>query len=112
MIIQKQQWHEFIRYILFTDDGEGSVQVEIDNERRDADIYALWVNPTARRKGLATELLKSAEEIARKAKCTAITLYWDMRDTPRSILNWYIRNGYKETDSFGDFRVWLRKKIK
>lgn len=81
--IQKQTWTKLTRYVLFTKGG--SVQLEIYKEPRGARgvkayLYALWVDPRHRRKGIAKALLNTAEEIARREGMDAVYLEWKRED--------------------------------
>ena len=115
--VQKQLWHVCTRYILATPGLSASVQL-ITNEDfswlpipgTDAYICNLWVIPLLRRKGLANALLARAEEVARRNGCKRVSLFWDSRDTPEYVLDWYYRRGYKER-GFEPFRIYLYKDL-
>lgn len=73
-------------------------------------IYALWVEPQARRKGEAKKLLERAEDIAREAGHKAVRLEWHDY-TPKEILYWYMRNGYDDKAFDGMGKYVLLEKI-
>lgn len=105
MIEQRQKWSEYTRYLIA--DTCGSVQIEMHDEVQDwggtAWIYALWVNEDSRRHGIATALLKRAEDVARKAGHKSVFLEWEEDNTPQGVLDFYLRSGYnvrKESDGY------------
>ena len=115
--IQKQTWRRLTRYLLTTEGG--SVQLELFNETpcRDmwAYIWALWVEPEHRRKGIAKALLDKAEEIARNEGIDAVWLEWEKEDAvwpddnhADKILEHYYRRGYEDVE-FGHDCCRMRK---
>lgn len=111
--IHEQKWSNTHRWIISTE--EASIQLEIYPEPRGEDkikayIWALWVAPSARKKGIATELLSKAEEIAKAQGEPFVWLEWDDADSDRFVLEWYQRNGYEEV-AFGTHNVLLRKAL-
>lgn len=114
MQVQEQTWHDFTRYLIYTDGA--SVQLELypdaSYDTTTAYIYALWVDEPLRRKGLATALMDKAEEIAREECHKAVVLYWDKEATPKHVFDWYTRRGY--TFKYRDYannRVYLQKSL-
>lgn len=111
--IQKQEWHDYTRFLLFADEG-GSVAVELypteQNWGSRAWLYGLYVDPENRRKGLGKLLLYHAEEVARIEGHKAISLEWAEKDTPEAILQWYLRNGYDEKQFSGNGDYYLLEK--
>jgi ribosomal protein S18 acetylase RimI-like enzyme len=110
---QTQNWHDQTRVILFTKNA--SVQLELYTQPRGdygvtAYIWALWVNPSFRRRGHATALLYRAEKIARENNRKEVYLEWAAKDTPVDILQWYNRRGYQEVE-FDDDKVLLKKDL-
>lgn len=97
MIEQEQKWSEYTRYLIANQ--HGSIQIELyDTEQQwggTAWIYALWVKPRSRRKGWAANLLSRAEEVAKANGHKSVFLEWVAKDTPREILEWYQRRGYR-----------------
>ncbi len=100
MIIQRQVWHDYTKYLIA--DGYGSVQLELyDKEQKfggTAFIYGLWVCPPHRRKLYAGALLSQAEFVAKQAGHKAVFLEWEGKDSPKWVLEWYLRIGYKEIE--------------
>jgi ribosomal protein S18 acetylase RimI-like enzyme len=79
-------WH------IITSDGKGHIRVQHDNEEPDyAHISSLSVIPEVRRKGLATELLKKAEEVS---GVNVFRLSVE-KVAPKWILEFYERKGYE-----------------
>ena len=74
-------------------------------------IYGLYVCEGCRKDGLATELLKMAELIARRNGHDEVYLDWKESESPNWVLEWYLRNGYEKSSSGkGYFR--LRKRLR
>lgn len=96
--IQKQTWEHMTLYLLTTDGG--SVQLEVYDKPCEDNVQAyickLWVDEEYRRKGIATALLNTAEELARRENMTAVYLDWNGRETPRWMLDYYMERGYGE----------------
>ena len=108
--IQHQIWLNLERYIIWV--FSGSAQLEIYNEPRDgvqAYLYALWVDKTKRQKGLASQLLKKAEEVAASRGVKEIYLYWHPAEAPLWTRKWYERNGYTAERLYNDGKILLRK---
>ena len=113
MRINEQKWRNTHRWVISTD--EASIQLEIypeprGDERIKAYIWALWVDPCSRRRGLATELLHKAEEIASAEGERYVWLEWDKADSDPFVLDWYQRQGYDEV-AFGPGNSLLRKHL-
>lgn len=66
-MIQYQKWKDEIRILITDEQNHGSVQISIPHyecrisDKADALIYALYVDSSYRRKGIATKLLQLAE---------------------------------------------------
>lgn len=111
--IQKQTWHSKTLYLLTTEGG--SVQLDIYTQPQGeygipAFIHNLWVQPYCRKEGKAKELLDKAETIAHNRGVSAVYLEWEVADTPRWMLDHYIRRGYEELE-FGDGYALLKKSL-
>ena len=115
MITQEQTWPNLDRHILITENGGGSVQIELYNapmpDGTSAYIYALWVDPDQRRKGIATDLMNAAEELIAQEGYPHATLSWSPTEAPQEIRDWYIRRGYKAIGRRTD-EVILRKQLR
>lgn len=113
--VQMQTWREHTR-VLIVADGVASVQLELWDKQQDFGgtvwLYALWVNEDSRRKGYARALLERAEQIAKQYGHDSIHMDWKEADTPREVLQWYMRCGYNDIafSSKGDY-VMLEKKL-
>lgn len=99
MTIQKQEWKEYTRY--FISDEYGSVMLNLYDKPQEcgsklytAWIWELYVCPQYRRKGHAKLLLKEAERIALENGHKDVYMAWDAKETPRDILDFYVRSGY------------------
>lgn len=110
--IHEQHWHTASRWIISVEGA--SVQLDIFPEPIHdgikALIWALWVDPGYRRKGLAKALLQKAEEIAKALNEPFVWLEWDSHDTGRDILQWYLRSGYNDI-AFSNTKVLLKKEL-
>lgn len=63
--------------------------------KADALIYALWVNVSHRRNGVAQHLLQLAEQQAKLNGVKTIGLEFKKDESDRFVLYWYLRSGYK-----------------
>lgn len=109
--VQKQKWHYGTRYLLTTEGG--SVGLEFYDEPTDeveAYISALWVEEPHRRKGIATALMNTAEEIARREGYKSVWLEWRDTESEEHTLKWYLRRGYDDK-KFGRGYALLEKKL-
>lgn len=113
---QKQRWHDHTRVLITTTDDRGSIQLNLyDTEQEfggSAAIYALWVDPQFRRNGYAKTLLRRAEEIALNSGHASVYMEWELRETPREVLNWYLSCGYKVREEYvAGENILLEKKL-
>lgn len=95
LTIHRQTWLGIKRHLIFNE--HGSVILDIfDTPRRGvkALIWSLWVQPDHRRQGLATALMNTAEEIARREGLDAVHLEWHPKEATQATLHWYYRRGY------------------
>lgn len=76
----------------------------------EAYLWNLYVEPDHRRHGLAHLLLQSAEQEARSHRSHTAMLEWELRESPRWVLDFYTRQGYDERE-FGKDSAWLAKKL-
>lgn len=101
MIVQRQVWHDYTKYLIA--DGYGSVQVGLYDKEQSfggtAFIYGLYVCPSYRGNHLGEALLDQAEFCAKHAGHKSVFLEWEEKDSPKWVLEWYLRLGYKEVES-------------
>lgn len=94
---QRQPWSEFTRYIIAN--RHASIQLEVFPKVQDWGgrcwMYGLFTDPQHRRKYYAREVLGRAEQLAKEEHCDSITIEWRAADTPKEVLEWYMRLGYK-----------------
>ena len=76
----------------------------------EAYLWNLYVESQHRRHGCAHLLLQTAEQEARRHQCHTATLEWELRESPRWVLDFYTRQGYAERE-FGKDSAWLAKKL-
>lgn len=100
--VSKQEWRYrpddgFIRYVIFDDEG-GSVILEIyDKPKRynvRAYMYSLWVDESARKKGLGTKLLKMCRDLTTCNGVDSLFLEFELGNK-KWVRKWYERNGYR-----------------
>ena len=100
-MIQKQTWNDEIRILITDEEHIGSVQISIPLYvsdifgKADALIYALFVDCTHRRCGVAKHLLQLAEQQAKQNGVKTIGLEFNKDESDRFVLDWYLRSGYK-----------------
>ena len=102
--VQYQKWF-WSDHILITDSiNNASVQVAVFNQQELKDeyhanalIYALYVDESCRKRGIGKGLLEQAERLAHDHHCRVVALEWEEQATPRWTLEWYLRQGYKDT---------------
>ena len=100
-MIQKQIWKDEIRILITDEENLGSVQISIPLYvsdifgKADALIYALFVDDTHRRYGVAKRLLQLAEQQAKLNGVETIGLEFNKDDSESFVLEWYLKNGYK-----------------
>ena len=100
-MIQKQTWKDEIRILITDEENLSSVQIFIPLYvsdlfgKADALIYALFVDNSHRRKGVAQHLLQLAEQQAKLNGAKVIGLEFDKEESESFVLDWYFRSGYK-----------------
>ena len=57
-------------------------------------ISSVWVDMNQRKSGLASNLMKLAEEKLKEMGFNEVYLEWDKLDSPEWVLNWYLKHGY------------------
>ena len=103
-MIQKQTWKDEIRILITDEENLGSIQISIPLYvsdifgKADALIYALFVDSTHRRCGVAKRLLRLTEQQAKLNKVKIIGLEFNKDESDRFVLDWYLRSGYKLFD--------------
>lgn len=114
MHIQEQKWHYGRRFLITTEGASAHLEIYVEPvgyERIQAYFGALWVESAFRRKGLARQILRKAEEIAKENGQTAVFLEWRKTDTPVKIARWYEREGYRGV-SLGNGYTLYKKELK
>lgn len=100
-MIQRQIWKDEIRILITDEQNHGSIQISIPHykcrisDKADALIYALYVDSSYRRKGIATKLLQLAEYQIKLNGLQIAGIEFDKEESESFVLNWYLRNGYK-----------------
>lgn len=100
--VQKQNWNEFVRYFISCEHGIVIVDLH-DNPvcaGCRAYLWNLWVDEPYRRKGIATRLLRKAEEIILDSGYDSLSLMWEW-PTPQWVFDWYTKNGFEEKEFGG-----------
>lgn len=113
---QRQTWRELTRWIIANE--QASVIMELHPKTQKwggtAWIYSLWTNEAARLQGYAERVLERAEAIAANAGHKSVFLEWRLKDTPKGVLEWYMRRGYRERifSDKGDYYLLEKQLIK
>lgn len=89
----------------------GMIEIRIDRLKTPVTAYitALWVEDSARGKGLASVLLSSAEAVAKKDGANVISL--DVFDFNRGAISLYLRMGYKCVNHDKTYKATYVKKL-
>lgn len=88
----------------------GSVQIKCDaNHRVMAKLHSLFVAEPDRRNNIATELMDTAEEIARREGCESIGLHIGLANL--DVRHFYKKLGYAPVYQFDDGDVQLVKRL-
>ena len=77
--------------------------VELDRKGDQLYLGMLTVQPDLQRRGIGKELLKAAEEEARKQKCASI--FMTVISIRHELIAWYVRHGYNDTGHRKPFKV-------
>lgn len=99
---------------VYEDKGKVSLEVdkELDGKTGEEEpygyIFDLWVNEEYRKAGIASVLLEAAESKAKELGLPKVRLHWESEDTPKYVLEWYLRKGYKEI-GFNSTQTFLEK---
>lgn len=119
-MIQRQEWNDFVRYLIVEE--YGSIIVDIYNKPQLLDcgtyseygrilIWSLYVQPEYRRMGFARRLLAEAEKIARLTGRQYVYMFWK-NTTPIEVLHFYKRLGYYYPEpAEGNSRILLYKDL-
>ncbi len=92
----------------------GIVEVTVfkTGERQgEAYVWNLHVKDELRGRGYGRALLSEAYDVAMLAGCKTVTLEWDEKDSPRWVLDWYVREGFDERE-FGRGCAFMAKAVK
>lgn len=89
----------------------GMIEIRIDRMKNPVTAYitALWVEDSARGKGLASVLLSSAEAVAKKDGANVISL--DVFDFNKGAISLYLRMGYKCVNHDKTYKATYVKKL-
>ena len=114
MITQQQIWRDYIKYLIA--DEFGSVLMELYDKEQNfggtAFIYGLWVEPLYRNMKQGRNLLRIAEFTAKREGHKAVFLEWEEKDSPKWVLEWYMRLGYYKVASDEDGCLLKKELIK
>ena len=112
MKVQEQHWKDFDRFLLINNCADASVRVSIRrSEPNLAIIDSLWVSEKDRGKWEGGFLLEQSEMLAKSKGCKYVALAYDETFSPKWVLEWYERIGYKpyKVNSIG--WILLKKEI-
>ena len=116
MLTQEQDWHSCKRVLIVKTEVNSSVQILFDKDSKGkpyAYIWALWVNPQHRKKGIGGELLQAAEKYCTEHGYKTAYLEWSKAEdnTPYWVFEWYIRHGWNSYEFCMDYAK-LRKELR
>lgn len=112
MTIQKQKWRDSARYIIIHQ--YGSVFLDLYPEKQEsfggtAFIWGLYVSSYKRRIGIGRALLSEVEKCAKLEGHKSVVMDWELKDTPREVLDWYLRFGYVVVGNYREETYTLEK---
>jgi len=84
-----------VTILKYVESNEILACVELKKESDKLYLGMLTVKPMLQGKGIGKELLKAAEEEAKKLKCTSI--FMTVISVRKELIDWYLRNGYQLT---------------
>lgn len=84
-----------VTILKYVESNEIHACVELKKESNTLYLGMLTVKPILQGKGIGKELLKVAEEEAKKQKCTSI--FMTVISVRKELIDWYLRNGYQLT---------------
>lgn len=108
-VIFAPHWSWGTAFVLFRKDGAGFVHFNVSDNGDIPSISDLFVQEGCRRKGVGSELLRDAEELARLLGHGSVSLWADPGGWCRG---WYHRLGYRETpemDTTPSGDIWMIK---
>lgn len=80
----------------YVEEGKILGCVELRKESGRLYLGMLTVQPDIQGKGIGKELLRAAEDMARKQRCSAI--FMNVLSVRNELIDWYLRHGYRVTD--------------
>lgn len=90
-------------FLKYEEDGVLMGCVELRKEGHKLYLGTLSVNPNIQNKGIGKKLLYAGEDHARKVGCTTMTM--TVIDGRQSLMDWYVRHGYRLTGERKPFIV-------
>jgi ribosomal protein S18 acetylase RimI-like enzyme len=84
-----------ITILKYVESNEILACVELKRESNKLYLGMLTVKPMLQGKGIGKELLKAAEEEAKKQKCTSV--FMTVISVRKELIDWYVRHGYHLT---------------
>lgn len=86
--------------ILNREDEVGFISIDRDNIKNRITVYEIFIEPTHRRKGYASEAMRCAERLALHMGCDSICvlpLIPGDRKATRELIKWCLRLGYEKS---------------
>lgn len=98
-----QHWPRFDRVLIIDKDTQSTLFIDIEEDvdygyRETAWLWNLYVKEEYREQGIATKLIKDAEQAAKKKGCVATLLKWNELMSAGFTKDWYRRLGYTEKE--------------
>lgn len=110
------EWSEKDHVTMVVLDGKKMVGIAMIDfygvNKKSAFFWNMHVAPDCRRMGIATHLMKKAEEIAAERGCRKLSLEWDVLDSPQWVQQWYSRQGFNSSLCSGPDHAWMTKEIR
>lgn len=102
-MIITQHWPYFDRVLIIDVDTQSTLFIDIGEDidyeyRKTAWLWNLYVKEEYREQGIATKLIKDAEQAAKKNRCVAVLLKWDKYMSAKFTRAWYKRLGYTKKE--------------
>lgn len=102
------------RYTLLVENKNSGVCLALYDTPQECNIkaiiFSLKVEERYRKQGMATSLLRKAEQIAKSEGHTAVYLRWESSQSQSWVLDWYVRKGYEIMEGSEDHSL-LRKNL-
>lgn len=102
-MIITQHWPHFDRVLIIDEDTQSTLFIDIEEDvdyeyKETAWLWNLYVKEEYREQGIATKLIKDAEQAVKRKGCVATLLKWNELMSAGFTKDWYRRLGYTEKE--------------